>query len=471
MRLNTKGIGFGVFFVLGLIVGILKPFSPELSALGHKIVTVLIITVGLWIFKPRDISFSVSGAFFMAFCLLFGVPASKVFAGFTSPALWILIPALFFGFVLAKTGLGKRVAYFVIKLFRPSYIGMTLAWVLIGIILSVMTPSIIVRIAIVMPIAISCVEICKLEYKSKGAALILLTAWGMALLPGGGWLTGSLWGPIILGMFNSVPELNGMITFSSWFKFSFLPIELTALIVIIMGYMLLKPAEDIGISKQQFVEEYSKLGPWTLHEKLSAAILIAAFVFFATNQIHHIPDAAVGLVALFLLSVCGIINGKEISSGINWDLVIFIGIAMGLAPIFGSSGVSAWLNSVLIPIVQPFTGNMWVFVFGMAFILFAWRFIDVAILIPTMAILIPVLPRLLTTFNINPMVWTALFVLTGNCFFLSYQNVFSLIGSGLAGEKSWTPKQHNQYGLIYFIACLISLVITIAYWKVTGLTS
>ncbi|MGI6119528.1 MAG: hypothetical protein ACOYIB_02985, partial [Desulfosporosinus sp.] len=51
------------------------------------------------------------------------MPPATVFSGFTSPALWTLIPALFLGFVLAKTGLGKRIAYLGMKSTKLSYAG------------------------------------------------------------------------------------------------------------------------------------------------------------------------------------------------------------------------------------------------------------------------------------------------------------------------------------------------------------
>ena len=56
-------------------------------------------------------------------------------AGYTSSAVWVLIPALFFGFALIKTGLGKRIAYFVLKTFEPGILSMAgspLKFLLVG---------------------------------------------------------------------------------------------------------------------------------------------------------------------------------------------------------------------------------------------------------------------------------------------------------------------------------------------------
>lgn len=144
------------------------------------------------------------------------------------------------------------------------------------------------------------------------------------------------------------------------------------------------------------------------------------FILFATSQFHHIPDAAVCLGGLFALTAAGVIKTQDLGSGISWDLVIFVGVAMSLGAVFADAGVSQWLSSVLVPLLAPISGNAWVFVFAVIFFLFIWRFIDIAVLIPTMAILVPIIPKIAASYGINPLVWITIFVMAGNCFFLSY---------------------------------------------------
>lgn len=113
-----------------------------------------IVALGLWIFKPLEILFSVTAGLMLAILLISGVSAANVFANHTSSAVWILIPALFFGFALARTGLRRWLAFLIHQLFEPSYLGLTTVWVIIGIVLSALTPSITVCTAIRTPIAV-----------------------------------------------------------------------------------------------------------------------------------------------------------------------------------------------------------------------------------------------------------------------------------------------------------------------------
>ncbi len=468
-KFKVTDLCFIVMLIIALYVGLAKPWVPDLTAQAHLVLLALIITIGMWIFKPMNMPNGISGCFFLLFTLALKVPSTSVFSGFTSGALWTLIPALFFGFVLIKTGLGKRIGYLVIQLFKPSYPMLILAFVIIGLALSALTPSITVRCVIIVPIAVSVIQACKLELKSSGSALLLLSAWAMAVIPGTGWLTGSLHGPIIMGMYDAVPDLKGLLNFGSYFQVMFMPALVLTVLLIVGGYFALKPNQPIALEKEYFKEEYKKLGSFNRDEIISAIILVGCFVMFFTNRIHGIPDGATVLAGLFLLTITGVIKGSEIGTGISWDLIMFIGVAMSIGGVFGVTGVSQWLVGVLVPVIAPLTTSPWLFCYSLILLFFVLRFFDVAVFIPTMAILIPILPEISKSFDINPVVWVALFIMGANCFFLNYTNMFAMVAESIAKERSWTSWQMSKYGIVYGLACLITLAIAVPYWISIGM--
>ena len=151
---NSKKLGILVFVVCAFVIGLVRPFAG-LAPQGHYIIPVTLISLALWVFKTDSVPYIAGGALFLAGCLIFKLPLTAITVGYTSSAIWVLIPALFFGFALLKTGLGKRIAYFVLKTFEPNYLTICVSWFIIGLILSALTPSITVRLSIVMPIAMS----------------------------------------------------------------------------------------------------------------------------------------------------------------------------------------------------------------------------------------------------------------------------------------------------------------------------
>lgn len=468
MNKKASIAGAAVFLIIGIIILFAKPFLPALSDKGHYVISMLIITIGLWIFRPFAIPLSVSGAFFMASALVIGIPAKEVFSGFSTSAVWTLIPALFFGFALAKTGLGKRIAYFGMKITTLSYGKLLLMWALIGIALSALTPSINVRVVIITPIALNCVDILKLEKGSKERSLILLSAFAMAIIPGTGWITGSLNGPVINGLYTAVPQL-GAITFNEWLKVSLLPAGLISVLTLVLGYFTIKPSKPLKLSKEIFIEEYNKLGSPSKQEKVTGLILTLSFIMFVTNSIHHVPDAATCLIALFLLTAFGIVKLGDVGSGISWDLVIFIGTAMGLSAIFTQSGVSGWLSSILLKAISPVCVSPWLFIYTTLIAMFLLRFIDIASFIPTMAVLMSVIPQLSASYGINPLVWIPLFTIAINAFFLNYQNMFALVAESNFENNGWVKKHFSIYGCVYFVACMIAMLFAIPYWMAIGM--
>jgi anion transporter len=467
MKARLSGIAF--FAAIGLYMGFVKPFAPGLSAAGHAALMAVLITVGIWSFGAEWLPLSIGGMVMLLILTAAGLKPSLIFNGFTSRAIWILIPALFFGFALNSTGLGKRLAYWVIGLFRPSYLSLTASWILIGLLLSVLTPSITVRIAIVMPIAVASVEICRQQYQSKGAALILFSAWSMVLIPGSAWLTGSLWGPLMIGFFDPIQGLGGAINFDDWLRAMLLPSVVLSLLFIAVLYWIMRPAEPLKINREIFRHEYEALGPFSFKEKATLGILMGTFLLLVTGRMHGIPDVAICLGALVLLALFGVIRTGDIGTAINWDFVLFMGTIMGLGMLLQETGVAAFLGRSFSPVIRILAGNDSLLLFVLLVFFFIWRFVDIAQLYLTIAFVVPFLPMLAADFGIHPLVFGFLFIIAGNCFFLAYQQPFAIIGESIAGKASWTKAQLMLAGFIFFAVCLVTLALSIPYWRAIGM--
>jgi anion transporter len=467
-KVQTSVLGSGLLVLIAVYIMVTKPFSANLNDVAQMILGGILITLSIWIFRPFSLSYSAGGLFLASFTLAFGIKPAVVFSGFTQSAIWTLIPALFFGFTLQKTGLGKRIAMAIIKLFKPSYMSLVFAWVLIGVILSILTPSITVRVAIVIPIAVQCCELCRLERGSRGNSLILLTAFSMALIPGCGWLTGALWGPIIQGMINAVPATQGLVTFNSWFSVLFLPMVLTTIFLIAGSLLVLKPKETLSNDAIDAIKKEPVL-KMSRQETVAALILVIVFLMFLTNKLHGVPDAAVCLGAVFAFFLFGVLEAKDFNAGVNWDLIVFIAIALGLGAIFNETGISKWLAGIVVPAIAPIAVNPWMFMFSIITIMFLWRFIDVALFIPTIAIMVPILPSIQEAYKISPLVWLAIFVMAANCFFMAYQNMWAMMSRSIAGDRAWDNKHLSVYGVLYYIACMLATAASIPLWISAGL--
>lgn len=462
---DSKTIGISIVILIALVIAIFKPFTG-LAPLGHYIVASVIITLGLWIFKPGGVPFLAGSAFLVACGLIFGLKYTTVASGFVSSAVWILIPALYFGFVLQKTGLGKRIAYLVLKSFKPGWGTMALSWFIIGMALSALTPSITVRLAIVMPIALGVIDACKQEHNSKGSAYIALIAFAMCLFPGTGWLTGSLSGPIMVGFLPSA--LKPLATFNNWFQILALPWFVVTVVYVVLVYFLMKPKANIGIPRDTFKQQYAELGPITREEIITALILVGSLVLFTTEKWHGIPAAATALMALVLLLLFGVIKASEIGSGANWDVIVFFGVTISLSTIFMDAKVSAWIAPILEPTMLSLAAKPLLFMMVATFGILLIRFIDVPWGFSTIALTSTVLIPVFNQFGIHPLVVTFAYLVGINFFLLGYQQPWILMAEGIIQNKGWAARHIFTAGLCYIIAVVIALLVSMPYWRMIG---
>ena len=463
---RTRIIGILFFSVIAIVIGTTKPFIG-LNPQGHHILALTLVSLSLWIFRTGSIPFLAGGAILLAGGLIFKLPLGTVTGGFTSAAVWTLIPALFFGCALAKTGLGNRIAYYVLKSFKPSYLSICVSWFIIGLILSALTPSITVRLAIVMPIAISIVGACELPDRSRGCALISFVAWGTALLPGTGWQTGSLWGIFMLGFYP--PEMKVLATPGAWFEYMALPWFLIAILFLVLVYIFFKPKEPLQLSRETFKKQYESLGKITKQEIVCAIILICALILFSTEKWTGIRTAEAALIAFAALILSGIIKTPDISSGVNWDIISFFAVIMSLTAMFGKAGISDWVRPMIEPGVLSIASTPLTFLFVTMGVLMVIRFIDIAWGFTTIALLSPLFIPLYQQYGLHPVLISVGIVAAGNSFFLSYQQPFIIMGEAFTKSRAWMASHVAQAGLIYLVSVIVGMLISSLYWKAAGL--
>jgi anion transporter len=460
-------IPFLILVLFSIVIMLIRPCSG-LSVAGHLTMGFTIMMIGGWLFRPWRIPNSVSGLFFLGTMLIIGVPADTVFSGFSQSALWTLIPALFFGFALQKTGLGRRIATALLRTFPSRWSTVALAWVVIGVVLSLVTPSMTVRAAIMIPIAVECCELYGLRKGSNESSFFVITALMMAIVPGNGWITGGLNGPIIQGIFESTSGLAGVVTFESWMGAALVPVLITTAMTVLLGFAVLRPKERL--SKEVFLTNSKKGCKKISPDEIKAAtILAASCVLFFTSNLHGIPTAAVCLLAVVLLFSTGVIAAAEFTTGINWDLIFFVGTGLCMSQIFTFSGLSEWLSATLSPAIGKLAETPILMIFILLVVLFIWRFVDITTLVPTIVILAPIISTVSKDYGIDPMVWTVIFTLAISSIFLSYTNMWASMGKKLAGGYAWEETALFKYGVAYFAASCIGIACTIPLWQLNGL--
>ena len=148
----------------------LQPISL-LDGQGHWVVSTILFTLASWIVNPGRLPRGVAGVFMMGLLLAGKLSYGDVFYGFTTSAIWIIIPAFLFGYVIQQTGLGRRITIRMLNRFRGNIVSTAFALMGVGVIFSILTPSTTVRVAIVMPLVFSVIKSLKLTARSRESAV------------------------------------------------------------------------------------------------------------------------------------------------------------------------------------------------------------------------------------------------------------------------------------------------------------
>ncbi len=69
---------------------------------------------------------------------------------------------------------------------------------------------------------------------------------------------------------------------------------------------------------------------------------------------HGVPTYAVALLSWIAMTACGLFSPADFMSKILWPIVIMVGGTLGLIGLLGTTGVGAWISSLVAPAVLIF---------------------------------------------------------------------------------------------------------------------
>ncbi len=459
---KTSWGGLLASIILG--AGILAlPTPAGLSSIGKSVVAITVFTVALWVFHV--VNNGIASILMMALLLLAGARPAVVFSGFAGGSFWILLCVLFYGFAMQRSGLAQRLSYYILSLFPAGYTGILCAFFVIGLVLALGIPSMTVRTAIMVPIAWALVQSLGLGPRSKGSALIMLTVIEMAVLPGLAFLYGSLFGPAAVAIF----QLKNLpLTWLEYAKVMTVPCLFLCASLIGMNRVMLRPESDLRLDSGFVRRELASMGSIKRSEWITAAVVVISIAFWITDRYHHLPSFLIGMFALAVFALSGILEDNDIGAGVSWTLLLFLGGIFGLANVIQEYKAADWLAGYVVPISQHLLFSPLIFLLAIGVAMLLLRFLD-----PTAFIAIPVLflplVDLASATGIRPLVLTAPLLLASAPFWGAYQNFWVAMGEAMTSGEAFSAGQRARLASGYAAMVLVTVVFAVGYWKLAGL--
>lgn len=280
--------------------------------------------------------------FFVLAVVLGAAPPNVVFSGFFSAAVWLVFGGLILGVAIDQTGLGKRIARSLVRLFAGSYPGLIAGTVWVMGLLAFVMPSSVGRVTIMLPIVLALAHRLGFEPGSRGrAGLTLAVALG-TLTPTFAVLPASVPNVAMAGAAEAIYGIQ--INYSQYLVLHFPVIGLVSLIALPILIVLLFPGHTAPLT-----EEDGHM-PVTAAEWRLVALLLAALALWATDSVHGINAAWVSLGAgiLCLLPVVGVLTPHEALDRMNFGPILFLAGVIGMGAVVTHSGLGRVVGDALL---------------------------------------------------------------------------------------------------------------------------
>ncbi|HKU17579.1 MAG TPA: SLC13 family permease [Steroidobacteraceae bacterium] len=455
-------IGGSAFGVLAAIVLWFAPLPLEPKAQQALAIGVLLIAFWITEILPHAVTGLLGCWLFWALGV---VPARVALGGFSSDAPWFLMGALFIGAMATESGLAKRLAYTMLSKVGTSFPRVLLAFIITDFVMTFMVPAGPPRVILLGTIIMGLVATYGLAKDSNiSKALLLAITFSATLFDKG--VIGSTPSIVARNMIEQYGHVQ--VYWSQWF-IAFAPLDF---INVLLGWWILQrmyPPEMKALpGGTAFIQEQkAKLGPWSASEKKAAFWTIVAVCLWATDFLHHINPAivglGVGLVATF--PKVGVLT-KEHLGRLNFMIVIFMGATISMAGVLQETGAVKILSDGLFGYIGPLIDTP----FHSTLVLYWGAFVSHLMLASETAMVsisLPVLMEFAHNNGLDPlaigMLWT--FAVGGKLFI--YQSLVLIAGYSFG---VFNARDVFKVALFFLLAENIALLLLVPlYWPLLGI--
>jgi len=437
------------------------PLPGDLSLAGRQTLMVTLFAVIWWIFGVMPPAYTTL-LMLMSYIMLGLASPEVVFHIWTLPLIWLIIAAFLIAAAVTKSGLAQRVAYFFMIRYATSYRSTIVLTYVLGLVLSLLIPHPFPRALLTMAVVSAIIQKARLnraDAASLGLSVFVATTATSTIL-----LTGDSTLNIATVGFSG--EGLGWL---GWLKYMAVPGLVASLLMLGLHLLIFRQTGPVHIERAALLAEQQKMGPVTRRERVTLVWVLVALALWTTDFIHHIDPAwvAIGVVVGLALPWAGeVLDAGDISSGVNWPIIIFVVGALAIGTVGTATGMSDWLAATFLPAEPPENPYTFAALVGGATMLIH---MVLGSALASMSIVAPPMVHYAATLGWSPLV-PALLVYTAVAvhYILPFQQVTILLGQGETG--GYGAREVMRYGLpLTIVVLFVMIVVEITWWQIIGL--
>lgn len=339
--------------LLTILVGAIIWFIPVPTGLKPQawhLFAIFVATILGFILQPMPIG---AIAFItVSFTVLTEVlKPAEALAGFGNNTIWLIVSAFLFAKGFIKTGLGRRIAYMIIKAIGDSTLKLGYAMVISDFVMSPAMPSSAARAGgIIFPIVRSLNLALGSEpgpTARKVGAYLLQTEYHGNAITCAMFMTAMAGNPLIALL--AAKTLNIDITWSQWALAAIVPGIISIIAVPYFIYKFDPPEiKKLPEAKEMAKQELEKMGPLSVGEKIIAGVFFGALILWSTAQFTNIDATNVAMLGVAVMLLGKVLEWNDILEEKGaWNTMIWMGSLIALADYLSKLGFIPWFAKVV----------------------------------------------------------------------------------------------------------------------------
>ncbi len=328
------------------LVLVIMPVPDGYDALTLRGGALVLVTIAL--FATGVLPEALTALAFFALAMLLAVaPPATVFAGFSSTAFWLVFSGLVIGVAVDRTGLGIRLADWVIRRLGHDYARLVAGMIAVGILLAFVMPSTMGRIMLLIPIVTALCDRVGFMPGSKGrTGLVLAMACG-TWMPSAAILPANVPNMVLAGVAETL--FGTQFTYGSYFLLHFpaTGVAKALLIYALIMLMFRDTPSETGIQQQDKEPEAARSA------RLLSIVLACTLGLWATDFLHGISPAwiALGAAVICVMPFTGLVPFRDFQSRVNFPSAIYIAGILSIGPVLVSTGAGDALGTAILRLV------------------------------------------------------------------------------------------------------------------------
>jgi DASS family divalent anion:Na+ symporter len=326
------------------------PISEAISVNAWHLLIIFIATIIGIILNPLPMGV-IALLSILACVLTKTLSLSECLSGFSDSIVWLVVFAFFISNGFIKTGLGSRIAYYVLSKIGHSTLGISYALVIADFVLSPLIPSATARGGgVIFPIAKS---ICKSfsdhdhpGVSSKNGGFIMSVCTQSAVITSTLFITAMAANPLAVKL---AEQAGFSISWINWAIAAIVPGIVSLVLMPLVIYYLYPPTIKYSDSAPKIArEKLDAMGRLSIHEIIMMLVFVLLIVLWINGQKLGLQPTTAALLGLSILFVTGVINFEDnLADKGAWHTFIWFATLVMLSDFLSKFGLMTWIGTKL----------------------------------------------------------------------------------------------------------------------------